>query len=284
MIDIEREIIMYADLHLHSKFSDGSDDTPALCEKLLSQNIKTFALTDHDTVAGLPSLIEAVNGRAHVITGVEFSCKENGKNTHILGFGFAPTAPAIVEMLAYGQDLRRRNLEIRLSHLKNAHNIVFSEEENAFLRAKNSTSRAHLAKLLIQNGYASSYQDCMEKYLNGCKKDELRLTAKDAISAILSADAIPVWAHPLGGEGEPHEFVPKTLEALLSYGIRGMECYYSRYTEKESAFLVDIAQKHELLVSGGSDYHGTNKTVKLGELSADGIEISTEKLTVLSYL
>ena len=97
----------------------------------------------------------------------------------------------------------------------------------------------------------------------------------DAISAILAADAIPVWAHPLGGEGEPHEFVPETLEALLSYGVRGMECYYSRYTEKESDFL---------LVSGGSDYHGANKTVRLGELSADGIEIPTEKLTVLSCL
>lgn len=275
---------MFADLHLHSKFSDGSDTAEELTEKLLSQNITTFALTDHDTVAGLPSLIEAVNGRARVITGVEFSCKENGKTTHILGFGFAPSAPEIIEMLAYGQDLRRKNLEIRLSHLKNSHKIVFSDEENAFLRAKNSPSRAHLAALLIQNGYASSYQDCMDKYLNGCKKDELRLTAKDAISAILAANAIPVWAHPLGGEGEPHKFVPETLDALLSYGLRGMECYYSRYTKAESDFLLAVAKKHDLLISGGSDYHGTNKTVKLGELSADGIAIPTENLTVLSLL
>ncbi len=275
---------MYADLHLHSKFSDGSDTAEELTEKLLSQNITTFALTDHDTVAGLPSLIKAVNGRARVITGVEFSCKENGKTTHILGFGFAPSAPEIIEMLAYGQDLRRKNLEIRLSHLKNTHNIVFSDEENAFLHAKNSPSRAHLAALLIRNGHASSYQDCMDKYLNGCKKEELRLTAKDAISAILAASAIPVWAHPLGGEGEPHKFLPETLEALFSYGLRGMECYYSRYTAEESAFLLDIAQKHGLAISGGSDYHGTNKTVKLGELSADGILVPTENLTVLSLL
>jgi predicted metal-dependent phosphoesterase TrpH len=274
---------MYADLHLHSKFSDGSDTTPELVEKLLAQNITTFALTDHDTVAGLPSLIEAVNGRAHVITGVEFSCKENGKNTHILGFGFTPDSPEIIEMLTYGQNLRRKNLEIRLSHLKK-HGIEFSEEENAFLHEKNSPSRAHLAALLIKNGHAISYQDCMEKYLNGCKRDELRLTAKDAISAIIAAGAIPVWAHPLGGEGEPHEFIPETLEALLSYGLRGMECYYSRYTKEESDFLLSIANTHNLAISGGSDYHGTNKTVKLGELSADGIAIPTENLTVLSLL
>jgi predicted metal-dependent phosphoesterase TrpH len=274
---------MYADLHLHSKFSDGSDTTPELVEKLLAQNITTFALTDHDTVAGLPSLIESVNGRAHVITGVEFSCKENGKNTHILGFGFTPDSPEIIEMLTYGQNLRRKNLEIRLSHLKK-HGIEFSEEENAFLHEKNSPSRAHLAALLIKNGHAISYQDCMEKYLNGCKRDELRLTAKDAISAIISAGAIPVWAHPLGGEGEPHEFTPETLEALLSYGLRGMECYYSRYTKEESDFLLSIANTHNLAISGGSDYHGTNKTVKLGELSADGIAIPTENLTVLSLL
>ncbi len=274
---------MFADLHIHSKFSDGSDTTEELAEKLLSQNITTFALTDHDTVSGLPSLIEAVDGHAHVITGVEFSCKENGKTTHILGFGFAPCAPEITEMLAYGQDLRRKNLEIRLAHLQ-SHNIAFSEEELSFLRAKNSPSRAHLATLLIKNGHATSYQDCMNKYLNGCKKDELRLTAKDAISAITAANAIPVWAHPLGGEGDSHTFVPETLETLLSYGLRGMECYYSRYTKEESDFLLSVAQKHNLAISGGSDYHGTNKTVKLGELSADGFSIPTENLTVLNLL
>lgn len=274
---------MFADLHIHSHFSDGSDNIHEIVEKLLLQNITTFALTDHDTIAGLPSLIEAANDRARVITGIEFSCKENGKNTHILGFGFAPNAPEILEMLAYGQDLRHKNLEIRLNHLK-MHGIEFTEEELQFLHSKNSPSRAHLTALLIKNGYASSYQDCMDKYLNGCKKKELRLTAKDAITAILAANALPVWAHPLGGEGESHEFVPETLEALLSYGLRGMECYYSRYTAKESAFLLDIASRHHLAVSGGSDYHGTNKTVKLGELSSDGITIPAEKLTVLSIL
>lgn len=274
---------MFADLHIHSNFSDGSDNTHELVEKLLSQNITTFSLTDHDTIAGLPSLLEAAKDRARVITGIEFSCKENGRNTHILGFGFTPNAPEILEMLAYGQALRRKNLEIRLNQLK-IHGIKFTEEELQFLYSKNSPSRAHLAALLIKNGHAATYQDCMEKYLNGCKKKELRLTAKDAITAILSANAIPVWAHPLGGEGEPHEFVPETLEALLSYGLRGMECYYSRYTTEESSFLLDIASRHHLAVSGGSDYHGTNKTVKPGELSADGTIIPTENLTILSLL
>lgn len=274
---------MFADLHIHSQFSDGSDNTHELVEKLLSQNITTFALTDHDTIAGLPSLIEATNGRARVITGIEFSCKENGKNTHILGFGFAPNASEILDMLAYGQELRRKNLEIRINHLK-TYGIEFTNEEIQFLHSKNSPSRSHIVAILIKKGYASSYQDCMNKYMNECKKNELRLTAKDAISAILSANAIPVWAHPLGGEGEEHKFVPETFEALLSYGLRGMECHYSRYTAEESAFLLDIASKHHLVVSGGSDYHGTNKTVKLGELSADGTIVTAEKLSVLTLL
>ena len=76
----------------------------------------------------------------------------------------------------------------------------------------------------------------------------------------------------------------KLEEKAKKGGLVGMECYYSRYTKAESDFLLAVAKKHDLLISGGSDYHGTNKTVKLGELSADGIAIPTENLTVLSLL
>ncbi len=275
---------MLADLHLHSKFSDGSDTTEELVEKLLHNGITTFSLTDHDTVAGLPSLLHAVGSRARVITGIEFSCTEIKKNCHILGFGFAPDAPSIHRTLAHGQELRRENFRIRLAHLEQNHGIRFTEEEIAWLNAQNSISRAHIMKLLVQHGYAESYQDGMRKYLNGCKDREVRLTPKEAIAAILEAGAIPVWAHPLGGEGEAHESPEKLLPALLSYGIMGLECYYSRYTPEECANLVSLANRHNLLISGGSDYHGTNKTVKLGTLCADGTPIPAEKLTLLGSL
>lgn len=275
---------MYADMHLHCRFSDGSDTTAELAEKLITSNIHTFALTDHDTVAGLPSLIEAVHGRARVITGVEFSCRENGKNCHILGFGFQPDAPSILEALRRGQQLRRDNFQKRLDHLERRHGIVFSKEEIAWLEAKNSVSRAHIMQLLIRHGYADSYQDGMTKYMNGCKDSEIRLGAKEAIEAILQAGAIPVWAHPLGGEGEAHESPEALLPTLISYGIMGLECYYSRYDAKECAYLIALAKRHGLLISGGSDYHGTNKTVALGTLCADGTPIPATRLTVLEKL
>ncbi len=274
---------MFADLHLHSTCSDGSDTPAELAEKLLSHGITTFALTDHDTIDGIPTLIEAISGRAHVITGVEFSCKENGKTTHIIGYGFAPNSPAIKNILSYGKQLRYQNAEMRLDYLQTHHGIRFSDEETTWMLSQNSPSRLHLVLLLQKHGYASSFHEAGVRYLDASKPLEKRLTAGDAITAILEADAIPVWAHPLGGEGDPHTFPEALLPVLLDYSLKGIECYYSRYTADEAAYLVSLAQKYDLLISGGSDYHGSHKSVSLGMLSSDGTSVPASKLSILSH-
>ena len=279
---------MFVDMHLHSHYSDGSDSVPALVEKLVAAKINVFSLTDHDSVRGVPELLQEANGKARAITGVELSCLDEGSPCHILAYGFKPDDPHILSLVEKGENLRRKNFENRKNHLEKAHGIIFTEEELAWLFSLPKIGKPHIARILIARGLARDTDEVIRRYLNGCKAGDVRLAAKEVIPAILAAGAVPVWAHPLGGEGEKHlshkEFL-SLAERLIAHGIKGMECYYSRYTEEEVAFLLQKAEELSLAVSGGSDYHGENKTVILGELCAGKpLCVTEDMLSVLRLL
>lgn len=278
---------MFIDMHLHSRYSDGSDTVPQLVEKLIACGITTFSLTDHDSVRGVPELLREAEGKARAVTGVEFSCLDERSPCHILAYGFKPDDPRILALVEKGEALRRKNFENRKNHLEKAHGIFFTEEELAWLFSLPKIGKPHIARVLIARGLARDTDEVIRRYLNGCKAGDVRLAAKEVISAILAAGAIPVWAHPLGGEGEEHlsheEFL-SLAERLVANGIRGMECYYSRYTEEEVAFLLQKAEDLSLAVSGGSDYHGENKTVILGELTAGKPLCVTEDMVSVLHL
>lgn len=276
-----------ADLHLHSHYSDGSDTVEALVEKLIENGITTFALTDHDSVRGVPALLTAASGRAKAIVGVEFSCLDHGDPCHILAYGFPIDNEKILSLLKKSDELRLLNFQNRRDHLKNAHGIVFTEDELDWLYSLPKIGKPHIAKILVKRGLATDTADVIRRYLDGCKDGDVRLPASEVIPAILEAGGVPVWAHPLGGEGERHlseaEF-DDLLPRLIAHGIKGMECYYSRYTQAEIGFLLQKVARASLYVSGGSDYHGENKTVKLGALCAEDIKISAEHLSILAIL
>lgn len=279
---------MFVDMHLHSLCSDGSDSVPALVEKLIENGFTTFSLTDHDSVRGIPALLQTTGDRAHAVTGVEFSCKDERSRCHILAYGFSVNDPHIQALVDKGDALRRKNFENRKNHLEKTHGIFFTEAELAWLLSLPKIGKPHIAKILIARGLAKNTQEAIQNYLDGCKSGDVRLEASEVISGILQSGAIPVWAHPLGGEGEKHleadEFL-SLAKRLVAYGIKGMECYYSRYTAEEIAFLLQKADEFSLAVSGGSDYHGENKTVMLGELQAGKTKFVTEDmLSVLQLL
>ena len=127
----------------------------------------------------------------------------------------------------------------------------------------------------------------MKKFLDGCKSGDTRFTIEEAIHAITDAGGISVWAHPLGGEGEEHDsadiFLPK-LTIMIEKGIRGLECHYSRYSKEETNFLLEIAKTNNLYVSGGSDYHGSNKDIPLGKLCSDSSYIGSSSLNILNLI
>ena len=271
------------DLHLHSNNSDGSDTPQELLQKVLDANIEIFALTDHDTVAGISIMKSLVPTNVKFIPGIELTCKASGIKCHILGYNIDENNSALLELIEKGKLLRKIKLETRIKYLKDVWGIELTKEEWDWLKARKSVVKTHVAKVLVDRGLAKDNIEAMKKYLDGCKTGNTRFDGAEAISTIKISGGIPVWAHPLGGEGEEHldkeEFLSR-LKTMIDCGIQGLECYYSRYTDSEIEFLKDCANKNGLYISGGSDYHGQNKTVLLGQLNVDNIPVDSKLLNI----
>lgn len=274
------------DLHLHTAYSDGTESPEELIASLKRHGINTFAVCDHDTVAGVKAVSEIVPDDMRMICGIEFSCKTSFRRCHILGLGIDINDTLIHDAVIAAERIRDSKLYSRLDHLRNEHGIILNPNDVEELKHTTSVGKPHIARILVRDGYAESIKDAIDKYLTFKSGDD-RIPAEIAVSAIIDAGGIPVWAHPLGGEGErrmTREDFAIQMDMLTDYGIRGLECYYSRYNKKESAFLIAECEKHGLLISGGSDYHGKNKNIIPGQLSADNLKISRDAITVLSEL
>jgi predicted metal-dependent phosphoesterase TrpH len=271
------------DLHLHSNNSDGSDTTQELLQKVLDANIEIFALTDHDTVAGISIMKSLVPTNVKFIPGIELTCKASGIKCHILGYNIDENNYTLLELIEKGKLLRKIKLETRIKYLKDVWGIELTKEELDWLKARKSVVKTHVAKVLVDRGLAKDNIEAMKKYLEGCKNGNTRFDGEEAINTIKISGGIPVWAHPLGGEGEEHlgkeEFLSR-LKTMIDCGIQGLECYYSRYTDSEIEFLKDCANKNGLYITGGSDYHGTNKTVILGQLNINDTPVDSKELNI----
>ena len=260
---------MRYDLHIHTAASDGSDSPDSLARKVVGAGLELFSVTDHDTVDGALAMEWLIPAGVGYIRGVECSCVSPGGKCHILGYGFDPEHPAFRAALGEGAQLRQEKLENRIVHLREKFGIRLTEEEEQWLRSLKSPGKPHLGKLLVKRGLADELSTAIKAYLSGVPGRD-RIDSKTAIDAILAAGGIPVWAHPLGGEGEKRltekEFEAR-LAVLMAEGIRGLECCYSRYDMDESELLLLRARERGLLATGGSDYHGSNKKgIELGQL------------------
>lgn len=278
------------DLHLHTTASDGTDTPRELVERARAAGLRTIAITDHDTLVGIRELRGGSFADVEVITGIEFSCNIRGvdnSNCHILGYGFDTEHESILAAIAHGREMRLLKLGKRIEYLRDSFGIVIDDDELAELRSYNSVAKPHLAALIVKRGLASDIGDAIEKYLNGVRLPDDRIDAGEAIAAILAAGGIPVYAHPIGGEREKrltYKKLVKRVKALKELGLMGLECYYSRYTAEEEEMLLSLAAEEGLLVSAGSDYHGENKTVVIGTLSAEGRRVPDGSVTVLSRI
>ena len=276
-----------ADLHIHSKFSDGSETVEEVINSVKNAGLKTFSLTDHDTINGIEKIKKLVPENVNFIIGVEFTCETPGCKCHILGYNYDITNKKINALIEQSKKLRRIKLETRIKYLADVWDIHLNQEELDWLYSRQSVVKTHIANVLVNRKLSDDPISAMKKYLEGCEIPKTKLDAAEAIDAIKDAGGISVWAHPLGGEGEDHisekEFLIQ-LEIMKKLGIRGLECYYSRYSMEEIELLLKHAKANNLLISGGSDYHGTNKTVKIGALNCENIEIPQDKISVLKEI
>lgn len=275
-----------ADLHLHSIYSDGSDTVRELVENVKNAGINLFALTDHDTNEGCFEILQYIPSSIRFIPGIELTCLTDSVKCHILGYNCDVNDLGLKQLILKGKELRRNKLEKRIEYLKTVWDIQLTKEELDWLYSRNSVVKIHIANILVNRGLASDNISAMKKYLDGCKTGNSRFDGHEAIDVIKQAGGIPIWAHPLGGEGEIHltadEFFPK-LEIMLANGIKGLECYYSRYSLEEIDFLIGCANKYNLFISGGSDYHGKNKDVVIGSLNSESQEVDCGFVTDLFF-
>ena len=272
---------------MHSTESDGTDSPEQIVEKITAESgIKIFALTDHDTISGIEKIKKVLPNEIFFINGVEFSCKiSDDKKCHILAYFFNGANEEFQKILEKGCELRKKQLDIRLNYLSKIHNINFSDKDIKAICTSTVVGKPHIANFVAEK-YGID-KDKIYKDLRKCYVGDARQDAATVIKAIKKSGGTALWAHPLGGEGEPllsqAEFENR-LQELINIGIQGLECYYSRYTDTQEKLLAETAQANNLLISGGSDYHGTNKTISLGTLGAEFPKIKIHQLTILQKI
>lgn len=263
------------DLHMHTIVSDGTDTPEAILSHVRAAGIGLFSVTDHDAVEGCRRILAARKADDPAfVAGVEFSCRDDEGQYHILGYGYDPDAEAINRIVQLGHGFRMQKLLKRLAFIREQFGFAFSEEEiDALLNAHNP-GKPHIANLMVLHGYAKDRNEAIRTYLNRAHFEDDYVRPEDAIRAVTASGGIPVLAHPPFGNGDQlilGEALDARVRKLIGFGLSGVEAFYSGFTEKLRNEVLSIAERYDLYVTAGSDYHGRNKLVALGDTGMDQI-------------
>lgn len=264
------------DLHNHTTASDGSATPAEAVQTAKELGLAAIAVTDHDSVSGVAEAMEA--GKAlgvEVIPGIEISADYRGNKAHILGLFIDPAHPALRPALDWAVTEReQRNEKIVAAMAADGIDISLRE-----LRENNPDSvlgRPHMAEHLLKKGYAASIKEAFQRYLGeGCPyyRDKERIPLDMTARLIKEAGGLPIVAHPFQyGYDEPEllAFLSTAKEA----GCVGLEAYYSEHSPAEQAYLLSLAAEWGMLVSGGSDWHGSRKPhIRMGSGIENGLAV-----------
>lgn len=249
------------DLHTHSTFSDGTYAPEKLCRAASEIGLQAVALTDHNTVAGLPAFLSApCAGDLERIPGAEFSVGYQGKELHLLGLYLpASSFSQVTDCMQIVQDRKEQSNRQLIDALrKGGYDLDFDRIRGRTVTGK--FNRVQIGAELVELGYFSSVKEAFDRVLHpdrGYYKEPQRLTVWEMIDFVRSLGAVPVLAHPFLSlqEKELEEFLPLAKKQ----GLVGMECYYSSYDKETTGKALALADANGLAYSGGSDFHGTNK-------------------------
>ena len=256
------------DLHMHSVYSDGTDTPRMLLRCVRRAGLDLFALTDHDTAEGCAAVRALLReGDPVFIGGVEFSCKDGRGKYHMLGYGIDGSKPAIREAVAFSHHSRILKMQNRFGYLKEKYGFTFTDEERAELLALKNPGRPHFVAMMLKKGYVRTKDEGFEAF-EGYHGSEPSLSPEEAIDAILCSGGIPVLAHGILADGAKkltEEEIAARVERFRAAGLMGLECYYATFTPRQKEIMLDLADRFGLLITAGSDYHGGNKQVMLGQ-------------------
>lgn len=244
---------MKADLHCHTTSSDGTDSPIEIIDRAISLGLSALSITDHDTIDAYQTAAPYANSKSFLLLpGVEFSTMHRNESIHILAYSFSLDSVPIIAFCKHQQTIRHeRNLEMAQKLKKLGCEV--SEEQ---MTSTPSFGRPHFAKILIDKGFVSSYEEAFKKYLGEGKMAYVpgkRVTAEEAITAIKEGGGFAVLAHP-------HLIIRgRVLKTLLELPFDGIECYYARMPKTRNEPFLKIAREKNWLITGGSDFHGSAK-------------------------
>lgn len=248
----------YADLHTHTTASDGSCSPQEVVRMAKDAGLSAVAVTDHDTVSGIAEAVQA--GRSigiEVIPGVEISTVEQGKDIHILGYDPDTSDREFLEALRRLRNTRNLRNEMILARLGELGMPITMQELLDHMAKKKqedqTVGRPHIAELLVARGYVPSVQEAFDRYLaSGAAAyvNPPRIRPSEAVRIIRAAGGKAVLAHP-GLYGDD-----RIVHDLIQSGLDGIEAYHSDHTEQQERAYAELAARHGLIATAGSDFHG----------------------------
>ena len=266
---------MFADLHLHTVYSDGTWTPGDLVAEARRLGFAAIALTDHDTIEGCAPTAEACRAAGlEFIPGTELTAEQEGHEIHILGYHLDARQPAFLSEIVKFQNVRQdriREIVARLNRLN-----VRIEADRVFALANcRSPGRPHVARALVEAGVCANLDEAFERFLKKHRPawvPKFKMSAAEAVQLIHRAGGVAVMAHP--GLNRADEVIPLMVKA----GLDGIECMHTKHSTATTEHYLEMADRLHLLVTGGSDCHGRNK----GAPVIGGIKLPYEHVEALN--
>ncbi len=247
---------MFADLHLHTRHSDGTYTATELAKTARRVGLSTISVTDHDTMEGCAEVAaEAARQGLDFIPGTEVTAEVDGRELHILGYFLDPQHAELRAELGEAQAIRQERVRDMVAKL-NAAGVGLRVEEVFRMANCNAPGRPHVARALVEGGFCAHLDEAFERYM---KKDrpgwvpKRKMSAERALQLIHAAGGVAVMAHPALNHDDT------LVDRLARLGLDGLECFHPKHSNSASAKYEAMAQRLGLLVTGGSDCHGVSK-------------------------
>jgi predicted metal-dependent phosphoesterase TrpH len=250
----------FADLHLHTNFSDGTFTPEQLVLEAQKNGLACIALTDHDTVAGCARAAAACDQVAmEFIPGTELTAEHDDTEVHVLGYFLDTQNPTLLAEIAKFQAVRKRRIHEMVARI-NELGVPLKAEMVFALANCESPGRPHVARTLVKAGLARNLDEAFERFLKKGRPawvPKSKMSAREGVDLIHQAGGLAVMAHP--GLNRTDDIIP----ALVDAGLDGIECFHTKHSTTMAERYLEIADRFHLLVTGGSDCHGFSKVKPL---------------------
>lgn len=253
------------DLHIHSAASDGTLSPPDIIDLATRLKLGAIAITDHDTLHGVTTALDyGIPASLHFLTGVEVSSDppsgfSAGGSLHLLGYGMRINDPLLNDTL---NTLQKGRVDRSPKIIRRLNDLGFdiSLAEVMDKTGNSQPGRPHIAMLMVEKGFAKSVNEAFDRYLGKGQPayvDKPRVAVSQAIKVIRNAGGLPVLAHPGLVKCDTGHTIDRLVDILIEMGLKGIEVYYPGHSSAQTVEYHELATKNNLLVTGGSDFHGS---------------------------